>query len=93
MPIKKINRCGLDGTSRMPESVGSTDLSIDKNLISDSDEFLNSSRGEYSIYCRPLSFENFFQKCNDKLNQVFVFQFKKDKIFNDLLLEICKTEI
>ena len=93
MPIKHINRCGLDGTSRLIRSVEvSKEMSIDKNLMSESDD-LRNSHGEFSIYCRPLSFDNFFNKCHEKLNHVFMYKFKKDKIFNDLLLEICKTEI
>ena len=45
-----------------------------------------------SIFCRPLSFDAFFQKCKEKLNAVFINQFKKDKLFNDMLFEISKTE-
>ena len=45
-----------------------------------------------SIYCRPLSFDKFFARCKEKLNFVFINQFKKDKMFNNLLFEICKTE-
>jgi hypothetical protein len=47
---------------------------------------------DLTMFCHPLSFEKFFSRCKDKLNFVLVNQFKKDKKFNDLLLEICKTE-
>ena len=45
-----------------------------------------------SIFCKPLSFDVFFDRCKEKLNQVFINQFKKDKMFNDLLFKICETE-
>ena len=50
------------------------------------------SIGEGS-FCRPLSFEMFFNRCQSRLEKLFTQKFKKDRIFNDLLLEICQTEI
>ena len=47
---------------------------------------------DMSIFCRPLSFDRFFIRCKEKLNFVFINQFKKDKLFTDLLFEICKSE-
>ena len=44
-------------------------------------------------YIRPLCMNAFQDRCRDKLNHIFVNKFKKDKSFNNLLLEICKTEI
>lgn len=59
----------MDGTSKMLESVGSIkDLSMDKLLNTESEEYLTNSNRESSIYCRPLSFENFFIRCKEKLN-------------------------
>ena len=48
---------------------------------------------QQSFFCRPLGFDNFLLHSKEKLNQVFNTKFKKDKVFNDLLLEICKEEI
>jgi len=44
-------------------------------------------------FCRPLCFDTFFNRCQMRLEKLFKHKFKKDKIFNDLLLEICQTEI
>ena len=45
------------------------------------------------FFCKPLSFNLFFQECKGKLEFVFKTVFKKEKVFNELLLEICETEI
>ena len=52
-----------------------------------------NSRQESSIYYRPLNFDKFFDVSKTKLQNIFNHKFKRDKIFNDLLLEICKNEI
>ena len=44
-------------------------------------------------FCRPLCFDPFFERCHQRLEKLYSQRFKKDKIFNDLLLEICQTEI
>ena len=45
------------------------------------------------FFCKPLSFTLFFEECKDKLEFLFKTVFKKEKVFNELLLEICETEI
>lgn len=44
-------------------------------------------------FCKPLTFTLFFNESKEKLEHVFKTVFKKEKVFNRLLLEICETEI
>ena len=53
---------------------------IEVNIIVDDEGFV-----------RSLSFDNFVNKCKDRLNFIFKHVFKKEQIFNDLLVEICET--
>ena len=44
-------------------------------------------------FCRPLNFSTFYKECKVKLDYIYQGVFKKEKVFNKLLLEICETEI
>jgi len=46
-----------------------------------------------TLYCKPMSFFLFFHKSELILKKTFNNEFKKDKAFNELLFELCKTEI
>ena len=45
-----------------------------------------------TILQRPLNFDQFFEKCEQRLAFILK-EFKKDKKFSDLLFEVCKNEI
>jgi hypothetical protein len=45
------------------------------------------------IFCHPLCFDKFYDRCKEKLNIILYQHFKKDRMFNDLLFELCKVEI
>ena len=44
-------------------------------------------------YARPLCFDKFFKKCKSKLNLIYKNDFKKEKVFNDLLITICESQV
>jgi len=44
-------------------------------------------------FCKPIIFNVVFDECKYKLEYIFKTVFKKEKVFNELLLEICETEI
>lgn len=44
-------------------------------------------------FCRPLNFTSFYKESKSKLDFIYQGVFKKEKVFNKLLLEICETEI
>ena len=75
-------------------------LLIEPNFLELYEEIVNVKSLKYlkpssdqSHFFQPLSFEPFFQRCKDQLDVVYNNQFKKDKIFGQLLIEICQTEI
>ena len=80
-------------------------IKADFSRIASNLDSFKSSEGEQGVqrhsevfqsfcqYIRPLCVNAFQDRCRDKLNHIFISKFKLDKSFNDLLLEICKTEI
>ena len=55
--------------------------------------FTEQPNAEESIFCRPLSFNQLFAACKEKLTQLFLLEFKRDKVFKDIYFEICQAEI
>lgn len=51
---------------------------------------VRESNGEN--FYEPLCFDPFFDKCKEQLEIIFTW-FKKDKIFSQLLVEICQAEV
>ena len=43
--------------------------------------------------CRPLCFDRFFIHSTNKLNSLHMNYFMKDKMFNEILFSLCKTQI
>ena len=96
-PYKKFITLDMDKTNNQHGSSDFSDsmLTISKQsgqAFADAVRKESTSPVDTSIFCKPLSFDQFFIRCKDRLNHVFINQFKKDKMFNDLLFKICETE-
>ena len=54
--------------------------------------FLSEGQPEDIIYNPALGFDNFLDHCTRQLEDVFNKKFKRNQIFRDMLMDICKAE-
>ena len=70
-------------------------MAVQMNLskyYSEAIRFLSPDQSEDIIYNPALGFDNFLDHCNRQLEDVFNKKFKKNTMFRDMLMDICKAE-
>ena len=54
--------------------------------------FLSEDQSEDIIYNPALGYDNFLDHCTMQLDDVFNKKFKRNQMFRDMLMDICKAE-
>ena len=83
-------------TQTIEEQTKELVLIVDPEQIRDLDGLIGDiafQDSQNEQYCTPLAFDNFFSRCEKKLDWLFNNEFKKGKAFKNLLIELCETEI